>query len=191
MAKFEKLTKPYDIEKFHELFCKKIDYEIPLTYFKKGSCYGMFVKKVEKTGFGDLAWHDLVGGFCLVHDIPSKLRSIKQIPLEEPLKELPTSKTAEFTGYFLLDKKHGLYFTLNLVRVILGHKAKKFVYSYPVSQKRLGKYYSYGNPDKLYTGVPRRLTGHSENMEAEHVEALTKWGIVKIFLARTYRYLTR
>lgn len=179
MPTFKLIKCAHEVEVFQKKFCERISYEVPLGYFIKGDCYGFYDDG------------RLVGGFCLVHDIPYKLRSIQQVPEDCMWFKLPITRTAEFTGYFLDDKSHGLYFTYHLVKTIMLHKASWFVYSYPVSQVKLGGYYSRGNPVKIYTGAPKKLLGHTEGMEEEHVEALTKWGIVKIFLARTRRYVLK
>lgn len=188
MVKFKLLDSTKDIEKFKDLFCERISYEVPLGYFLRGDCYALI-----KNG-------EIIGGFCLVHDLPYKLRSIQQIPNPTPGSRwfrgfeevgITNTNTAEFTGYFLNEKKHGLFFTWNLVKTILGHPARRYVYSYPVSQTRLGAYYAYGNPIRLHTGVPVHLQGHSGDMEEEHVEVLTRNGIIKIFLARTLRYILK
>jgi hypothetical protein len=74
---------------------------------------------------------------------------------------------------------------------IIFHEAETFVYSYPVSNKALGKYYGRGDPCRIYTGIPRPLEGHKEGMESEHVEVLTKFGIFKVFMHRTIKFLKR
>jgi hypothetical protein len=134
----------------------------------------------------------MTAGYCLVHLPIHRLRSVIQIPYchiyfgEQWLKN-----TAEFTGYFITGKKYGFFFTLHLVLTILSHKADRFVYSYPVAQKGLARYYGWGSPTRLYSGPPEPLDGHTGDMKSEHVEVLTKWGIVKIFLNRTKKLLRR
>jgi len=194
VARFELLKDHVLIERFKNIFCSKISYDIPSTYFKKGECYALIEDEKVITSEGTVNKIRIVGGFCLVHDLPWKLRSIKQIPedmLHLATRDLPTLKTAEFTGYFLNDKKYGLLFTSHLVKTCLLHKASRFVYSYPISQTGLEKYYSKGKPGRLYSGQPAKLQGHKDGMEDENIEVLTRWGIIKIFLARTLRYILK
>lgn len=184
MRTFKKIIEYSDIELFHKLSTKNIKYEIPITYYTKGTCYGFYRNGI------------LVGGFCLIHDFPAYLRSFQQIPVDLDDELLVKSgmemlNTVEFTGYFLTDKTNGLYFTYHLVKTIFNHRATRFIYSYPISQVALERYYSKGHPVRLYTGKPSYLPGHLPNMEAEHVEVLSKWGIFKIFLSRTVKYLLK
>lgn len=169
-----------EIEMFHKQFCSKIKYEVPYEYFNEGDCFGILFKG------------RLVGGFCLVNAPPLHLRSLIQIPdivFNWYLYDSHIYDVCEFTGYFIEDKRFGLLFTMYLVWVILTYNAKQFVYSYPVSQKGLEQYYRKGKPIRLYTGFPATLEG-VPGVEKEHVELLTKWGIVKIFLFRTLRYFS-
>lgn len=163
---------------FHSLFCDEISYNIPLEYFRSGDCYALFVGG------------KMTGGYCLVHLPAYRLRSIEQIPHNEIFWMNPKYiNMAEFTGYFIKEKRYGFLFTLHLVKTILFHKADWFVYSYPVSQKALGRYYGKGRPIRLFVGPPEQLEGHTSKMESESVELLTKTGIVRIFLHRTFKFL--
>jgi hypothetical protein len=169
-----------EIKEFHGKFCSKIKYEVPLEYFNSGDCFAMYVGK------------RLIGGFCLVNTPPLHLRSILQIEdiyRNWYLYDSFLVDVCEFTGYFLEDRRWGLIFTMYLVWSVLFYKSEQFVYSYPVSQKGLERYYGYGDPVRLYTGIPSHLKDF-EGIEEEHVEVLTKWGIVKIFLRRTLRYFS-
>lgn len=170
-----------EILAFHNKFCAKVKYDVPAGYFNKGDCFGLYVNG------------ELVGGFCLVNLPPLHLRSITQIPdvvYNWCIYGDRLCDVCEFTGYFLDSRRHGLIFTVYLVWVILTYNASQFVYSYPASQKGLERYYSKGSPLRLYTGKPVTLEG-IPGVEDEHVEVLTKWGIVKIFLHRTLRYFRR
>lgn len=175
----EKNTK--EIQEFHDKFCAKICYDIPVGYFNKGDCYALFYKE------------QLAAGFCLVNAPPLHLRSIIQIPdilynwhvYEDYIYDI-----CEFTGYFIENKKLAFIFTLYLVWTVIWYNSRQFVYSYPISQRGLERYYSRGNPLRIYTGYPKTLEG-MQGVEKEHVEILTKWGIVKIFLFRTLRYFSR
>jgi len=194
VARFEVLKDHALIERFKNAFCSRISYDIPSTYFKKGECYALLEDEKTITSEGTMNRIRIVGGFCLIHDLPWKLRSIKQIPEDaflQATRDLPTLKTAEFTGYFLNDKKYGLLFTSHLVKTCLLHKASRFVYSYPTRQTGLEKYYSKGKPRRLYSGLPAKLPGHKDKMEDENVEVLTRWGIIKIFMARTIREILK
>jgi hypothetical protein len=68
---------------------------------------------------------------------------------------------------------------------------KYFVYSYPISEVRLGLYYNQADPICIYKGPIVRLEGHPENPEPESVELLTAWGVVKIALHRNIKYLKK
>lgn len=166
-----------DILQFQEAFCRHTSYFVPVEYFRSGDCYAM-----TRDG-------KIVAGYCLVHKPAQLLRSVQQIPsfetrlLGSPIPE----KLAEFTGYFIDEKRGAVLFTAHLVWTIFFHKAKRFVYSYPVSQKGLQRYYGQGDPVRIYSGPPEKLAGHLEEMEPENVEILTKRGIFKIFWYRTKR----
>jgi hypothetical protein len=153
---------------------------VPIDYFKSGDCYALFVDGT------------LTGGYCLVHRPLFNLRSVIQIPdYYRLVNHKMLQEAAEFTGYFINSKRYAFFFTLHLVMTIIFHEAKTFVYSYPVSNRALGKYYGRGDPCRIYTGAPRHLEGHKEVMEPEHVEVLTKFGIFKVFMHRTIKFLKR
>ena len=176
---FISISDKNDLSEYHQKFCKKIGYEVPIDYFKLGKCYGLYVKG------------QLVAGFCLVKRPAYELRSLKQVPsfvstfyTEEFIYDI-----AEFTGYFIEDKRYAFRFTVNLLKTVLSFPAKYYVYSYPLSQKGLSQYYAKGKPIKIYSGIPKKLEGHTDKMEPEHVEVLTKWGIFMVFWHRTKKYL--
>ena len=180
----KKLKKMEDIILFQKTFNDILGYStIPYVYFKSGECHAMFD--------GD----KMVAGFCLVKGFYN-LRAIKQLPLEKMnwlRQKYPRMLTrmADFTGYFITDKKYGIPFTLYLVKTCLLHSCWYFIYSYLVTEYGLERYYGSGNPLRIHTGKPEHLDGHHENMEEEHVEILSKWGIVKIFWYRTKRMFTK
>ena len=178
-VRFQKVRSEDRLMEFHRKFCNHIEYQVPLEYFEKGSCYALIVNG------------EIVAGFCLVYRPANELRSLQQVPYfcHTLYKDEFVYRVAEFTGYFIDKKSYAFKFTMNLVRIVLLSPAHYFVYSYPVDQKRLGKYYAKGKPIRIYSGKPRRLEGHPEGLDEERVEVLTKWGIVRIFLHRTRKYL--
>lgn len=171
-----------DILLFQKTFNGILGYStVPYAYFASGDCHAMFDGE------------RIVAGFCLVkgfHD----LRAIQQLPqdkirwLEEHHRYMVNS-LADFTGYFITNKKYGLKFTIYLVKTCLFHKCKYFIYSYLVTEYGLERYYGSGKPLRVHTGEPEHLSGHHAVMEPEHVEILSKWGIVRIFIYRTKRWL--
>ncbi len=182
MVRIEKLSNVKDIMKFQRTFNKILGYSsIPYSYFKSGDCHAMFDGK------------RMVAGFCLVRGF-SNLRAIQQLPKEKVdwlAREHGhmVGSMADFTGYFITDKKYGLKFTIYLVKTCLFHPCRYFVYSYLVTETGLEKYYGSGKPLRVHTGKPEHLSGHHESMDEEHVEILSKWGIVRIFLYRTKRWI--
>jgi hypothetical protein len=178
-VRFCKIVDDDRLKIFHEKFCNKISYEVPIGYFKSGECYGLYVGK------------DVVAGFCIVRLPAFDLRSLKQVPFFSPLfyKGEFIYNIAEFTGYFIDSKTYAFRFTVNLVKTIILCPAKYYVYSYPVYQRGLSQYYAKGKPIQIYSGRPKKLDGHPDNLPAESVEVLTKWGIFMIFWYRTKKYL--
>jgi len=172
-----KLKSDKDKSGLHASFCKITGYQIPLSYFLGADCYG-----VKHGG-------EFVGGFVIKKDHLFNLRSFQEIPLPLLVSSLPYNeygnRTADITGYFLKDKRYGLKLTWFFVKTIVLYDSKYFVYSYDVSNTRLGNYYAAGDPTLLYSGVPARIEGYTEDQPPVNVEVLSKWGIVKIFLYRT------
>lgn len=166
---------------FQTKFSSLISYDIPHTYFLEGNCYGLYVKG------------ELVGGYCVVSSPLYNLRSVRQVPQAQldMVPEFLKENLAEFTGYFLENKLYAFFLTIHLVWFILTCKDNKFIYSYPSSQTRLKEYYAKGNPVRIYVGSPKKLMGHNDDMEPESVEILSRYGIVKIFLHRTWKYLKK
>jgi hypothetical protein len=171
-----KLKSYKDKSSLHASFCKVTGYRIPTSYFLGADCYGV--------KHGD----EFVGGFVIKKDHLFNLRSFQEIPLTI-VSSLPynkyRNKTADLTGYFLKDKRYGLKLTWFFVKTIVFYKSTYFVYSYDVSNTRLGKYYASGDPTLLYSGIPALIEGYTEEQAPVNVEILSKWGIVKIFLYRT------
>jgi len=177
----KKLKDPKDIKLFQKTFNDILGYStVPYEYFESGDCHAMFD--------GD----KMVAGFCLVRGFYN-LRSIMQLPLSVigflRHKQHIVKSLADFTGYFISNKKYGLRFTIYLVKTCLLHPCNYFVYSYLVTEYGLERYYGSGKPLRIHTGAPEHLPGHHSVMEPEHVEILSKWGIVRIFLYRTKRWV--
>ena len=186
MVKLKRIKRLEDIELFQQTFNSALGYStVPLEYFKSGDCYTMFVDD------------KLIAGFCLVPGFDN-LRSIQQLP-ENIVDEIKVKypyllvNLADFTGYFINTKNKilALLFTSYLVLVCLFYSSNYFIYSYLITEVGLGRYYGSGDPIRLYTGKPRHLNGHHANMEDEHVEILSKLGIIKIFIYRTKRIIKK
>lgn len=166
----------------HTKFCQITGYNIPMGYFLTASCYGLKIKG------------EYVGGFILKRGILRQLRAYQEMP--ERWKAQYESKkydfernTVDMTGYFLTDKKYGLKFTWFLVKTIFLYPTKYFVYSYDSDNEKLKNYYSYGKPRLLYVGYPDLIEGYEKQQPPVNVEILSKWGILKIFLARTKKVI--
>lgn len=200
MAKIviKKLTHWHDVVIFQKTFNEVLGYStVPYDYFESGDCHAMFVDG------------EMVAGFCLVPGFDN-LRSWRQIPKfvrdRLPLRVFGDMShcLCDFTGYFIKDKKYALRFTLYLVKTCLfnapfnnlpngrsgyRYRCKYFIYSYQVTEYGLERYYGSGKPLRLHTGAPEHLDGHHGIMEPEHVEILSRWGIVRIFAYRTKRWI--
>ena len=179
--RFKKITNEQDVACFTEIFNNLLGYSsVPFEYFMGGNCYVMLVNG------------EITAGFCLVDGF-FELRSIKQIPT--PTKILIdftyVNNLCDFTGYFMLNKKYSFLFTLYLTVACLFYKKSNFIYSYQISEVGLGKYYAAGCPKLVYSGLPEKLEGHHDHMEPENVEILTKFGILRIFLSRTVKFLAK
>lgn len=167
-------------QEYSDKFCKHLNYRIPIDYFKKGKTYCLFNNNY------------IIGGFTIVETKP--LRVFDQIPKNTLLRHiefgLDTGKCAEITGYWISKKapmKGALALTIKLVSEVFLSRSKYFFYSWLSSETALGRYYGYGNPNFVWKGVPNRIEGHTNDMEEEIFEYLTKWGVAKIFIRRTLR----
>jgi len=184
MIKLIKLKDSWEVEAFQKEFNSVLGYStVPLEYFESGDCFAMLID------------YKIVAGFCLVSGF-DHLRSAQQLPdhiREDFRKNYPdvVDNLADFTGYFIntKNKLYGALFTTYLVFICALYPKKYFIYSYLISETRLGRYYGSGDPIKVYTGKPEHLEGHHENMEEEHVEILSKFGIFKIFVYRTKKLI--
>lgn len=182
MGSIRRLTKASDLISYMNAFMEQIHYVIPWQILIGEEVWALYE--------GD----KIVGGFAFVSK--GMPRSIQQIPEElrgtfskgciRISKDLVINEkdVAEITGYWLSSKKNAGIFTVWFVLRALLHSCKYFVYSYPVSQRKLGKYYNSANPIVLYRGEPLKLRGHVDNMEPESVELITAFGVFKIFCYR-------
>lgn len=184
IKRFKKLS---DIKKYVETFNKINGYDIPISYFTQNkACIRCLVSSEE-----------IKGGYAIVS---GQSRSLEQVPQTFLIKQenngylirypknkfLKKEKIAEFTGYFMLSNEGRFKLTCFLLFDVFTSKAKYFIYSFAVSNKKLAKYYGYGNPIFIYCGQASKLEGHPSDMESEQVEMLTKVGILKVFLARVF-----
>jgi hypothetical protein len=135
----------------------------------------------------------MTAGFCLRNAPPLHLRAIVHIPdilFNWHRYEGLFDDLCEVTGHFIEDTRFYFVLTLYFLWVVLFYRARQFVYSYPVSEKRIERYCSKGSPIRFHTGIPVYRQG-IKGVGAEHVEMVTKMGIYKIFMYRALRYLTR
>lgn len=181
MARAKKLLTQEDKSALHEAFCSVTGYRVPRHYFLGADCYG--IRNLEGA---------FVGGFVLRKGHISTLRSYQEIPnLSRPYISI-NSRAKEYTditGYFLTDKRYGLRLTWCFVKTVLLYPSSSFIYSYSCADTRLGRYYSYGHPKLIYSGLPALVEGYTEQQPEVNVEMLSKWGIVKIFINRCKKYL--
>ena len=156
------------VEELMQFGCLLNKPEIPISYFQQGKCYGFFVDYV------------MVAGYCIVHEPLDDMLLIQQIPKKERghLSHEDPFKYAEFTGYFLKDKRIASKFYRHIARKLLFHKASFFVYSYPASNSDVESFYRMGNPLRLYSG------------KYISVELISYIGIIKICLHKIFgKYL--
>jgi hypothetical protein len=180
MIKLKKLKYKEDIIEYTIIFNKALGYSnVPWEYHASGDVYVLIVNGKIQAGFV------LVPGYF-------NLRAILQMPIIERKRfhlnnPYIAKNLCDLCGYFINTTNfwHGFIFTFYMVLVSIFYKQKYFIYTYPVKETGLEKYYGKGNPIRIYTGVPEYLPGHSDHMEPEHVEVLTKCGICKIFWYRT------
>jgi hypothetical protein len=184
MFKIKKLKTAEEFIEYTKLFNQAIGYSnVPWQYYASGDVYALIVNNKMQAGFV------LIPGYF-------NLRSILQIPDEIQVKYFNENPKialhlCDNTGYFIntVSFWQGIIFTLFLTIICLFYREKYFVYTYPVTDVALQKYYGSGNPIRIHTGIPEHLPGHSDHMESEHVEILSKLGIIKIFIYRTKRIL--
>lgn len=175
--KMRRLHTDTEFNKFASEFKKDMGYEVPSTFLKKGKLWAV----VNPEG-------DYVGGFALVAKHP--LRSLAEIPPSYPIFVDP-KLVGEVTAVWLKDKYYGIMWSLHFIYQTMRSPIKYWVYSYPISEVRLGLYYNQADPICIYKGPIVRLEGHPENPEPESVELLTAWGVVKIALHRNIKYLKK
>jgi hypothetical protein len=184
MVKLKKLTNIEDIVEYTKIFNKSIGYSnVPWEYHASGDVYALIVNK------------QMVAGFVLVPGY-FNLRSVLQMPQIQiksfyKFKKYVATNLCDQCGYFINTTSfwQGLLFTFYMVLVCMFYKKRYFIYTYPVQDVGLERYYGQGKPLRVHTGKPEKLPGHGEHMESEHVEILTWCGICKIFWYRTKRAL--
>lgn len=176
-CKVVRLKTKEEFDKYAQEFKKDMGYEVPSNFLQKGHLYAV-VNPDNK----------YVGGYAFVNEHP--LRSLQQIPEGySPFYE--NCYVGEVTAVWLRDKTYGLVWSLMFVYHAIRHPAKYWVYSYPISEVRLGKYYAAANPLYLYKGPIVKLEGHPENPEPESIEMITTWGIAKIAWSRNIKYFKK
>lgn len=184
MFKIKRLKTIDEVIEFTKIFNKSIGYSnVPWQYHASGKCYALIDNK------------EIKAGFCLIPGY-FNLRAVLQMP-ENKIKEFYDNNTrvahsmCDLTGYFInnLSFRQGLIFTLFLVFRCFFYCKKYFIYTYPISDVALKNYYGKGNPNRIHSGKPEYLLGHSNDMDEENIEILNKYGIVKIFYYRTKRIL--
>lgn len=173
-----------DYLSFEKAFADEMAYTVPASFLKKGTTWAVWRR--DKRGKG--AW---VSGYALVDKYP--LRSLQEIPEDKMLPEWNFKHIGEFTAFWISkkykDTKYfAFFFTAHMIWKTFIHPSKYYIYSYPISEEKLGDYYAKGHPLRIYSGPINRLEGHAENPEPEHIELLTTWGIWKIFFYRCWKY---
>jgi len=181
---------------FEQEFAKDMGYVVPASFLKTGRLWAVLNPKKE-----------YVGGYALIQKHP--VRSLQEIPngyvsirdgkvtewkYQPPNFDLKgnINKIGEFTCIWLKDKTFGLGLSLHIAwQLLITRGTKWWVYSYPISEIGLGKYYAKGKPIYLYVGPIVRLEGHPENPEDESVELLSNWGVFKIVMYRNVKYLLK
>jgi len=175
--RIKKIKTKYEYILFSELFASEIGYSIPVSYFMFKNVWGLFDDQGK-----------LQGGFAIINQ-PAP-RCLKQIP--NPKTVLTHfNKLSEFTGYFIRSKKGSIRLTIRMVIETFKNPKNEFIYAYDLDDLKLRKYYGAGKPRLLYEGIPKKLPGHPENMKPERIEVLTKIGVLRIFLYRTFKILLK
>lgn len=154
-----------EMDDFHKSICTARGRDIPLSYLANGSCYGII-----RNGA-------VLGGFCLLDAPPLHLKAVAEIPdilYNWHIYEDRVDDLCEITGIFVKDRRLLFVLLCMLVWRSLTFGARQYAYCYPVRLKEVRLITSYGDPQQVFTGV---MVGGTEK---EHVEILTKWGIVKI-----------
>lgn len=113
----------------------------------------------------------------------------KQTTLARGLRNFGLTRMSDFTGFFIKDRKYTIKFLWYLAGVCWRHRSVYFIYSYQTTEYGLERYYRAGKPLRVHTGSPEHLPGHHDKMEPEHVEILTKMGIIKIVASRTIKLI--
>jgi len=177
--KMKRLKNYFEFVRFSLSFSRKIGYEIPTKYFQNcGETWAL----LDNDG-------KIYGGFALIY---KNHRVIEELPFSIS-GWMHSNEYAELTGYFLNTKKGSFKLTLKLLVEVLKCKRNQFIYAYPSNQTKLEKYYSYGKPKRIYAGIPKKLEGHpiDKELESQNVEILTKYGILRIFVMRSFKHFLK
>ena len=145
-----------------------------------------------------------LAGFMLkkIRSKYTDLRCLRQIPIDSFTRyviprlvdlDIKKQKVCEINGYFILDKSISNWFKFRMMITILLTNAKYFFYSYQSINEKLSAYYSNGNPKLIYRGpVMYQILDDSGKIETkfsnENVCALTKLGVIKIFLNGLFKW---
>ena len=183
--KIKRLKTDEDFDTYASAFAKDMGYTVPGSFLKTGKAWGIWRKDDKDQSKGE--W---VAGYGLIKDWP--VRSIEEIP-KDKLIPVDPKLVGEFTAIWVsnkyLDTKYfGFFFSFQIMWNLLIHPSKYYVYSYPISEVKLGNYYAKGHPIRIYSGPIVRLEGHPENPEDENVELLTTFGVFKIVIHRNLKY---
>lgn len=169
-----KIEKSAEYHRFSFAFEMVSGHKIPVEYLNGENVW------VLEDYFGNF-----VGGFALIENkVP---RSILQIPTAS-IRSRYQYVCNELTCYFIQKKEGSFLLTMRLLKESLKANKKLFCYSYKFNDRKLRSYYRAGNPTVIYIGRPLKLEGHDSSAVTESVELLTKWGILKIFLTRTFKH---
>ena len=182
MIKIKKLKSTEEFKEYTRLFNKAIGYSnVPWQYYASGEIWAAIKDNQIKGGFV------LVPGYFNLRSILQMPENIQEQKYKDHLKMM--NNLCDNTGYFLngVSFWEGIWFTFYMILVCLFYKKGYFVYTYPVTDTGLEKYYGSGDPILIHSGVPEHLPGHSDEMEPENVEIITRLGVLKIFIYRTKR----
>lgn len=163
---------------YRKIFHEKFGFLVNANYFIESQAYLMM--KEGKP----------IGGYLIA---PMRIsRVFNQIPFsEDGIRAMSKIKRnidnlAELNGYFIDEKRHGWILVTHWLITILSHKAKYFIYSYDIKNKKLKEYYCHGKPTLLYSGLIRNHS-YDESFHYERIELLSKLGFCRLYFRRLLR----